>query len=406
MLSAYEMQRLETMKANQQMLESLGLVENADELRVKQRPAGQGSLSEEEKARRRQERQEAISRVPRRASGRLKELAEQGPAPASPKTFTSYDIDDDPPPLRRRRKRRHTVAAPELSEAQRSVLSGQSGWLEEMREFYATGPMEYRLSPDNLRNVMKVVERLVSGAGVVHPYQPSRVFQKNQPVGLDSDFVALKEAGNSFLRPEDDRSNGWRLNHPIGKCILFQRHRFRLLGHEGGVSATTPQRLAKKKPRVEPPKTIVQPPKRRSGATSAPSPLEFQIGSHVKAMDRWWWYDARVLSVSPPKTLVHYVGFKKSHDRWVSQAEIAPITKDEENGEAEQVSHAQSVAKAPKTDAPPARCLLVEMDRVAPRQCGTPQCTLPDFHMGPCSTWSVAVSLGRRARQASAATKA
>ena len=38
------------------------------------------------------------------------------------------------------------------------------------------------------------------------------------------DLVALKADANRFLKPEDDSGHGWRLNHPIGKLIIFQAH--------------------------------------------------------------------------------------------------------------------------------------------------------------------------------------
>mmetsp|Transcript_742 Transcript_742/g.2451 ORF Transcript_742/g.2451 Transcript_742/m.2451 type:complete len:94 (-) Transcript_742:1798-2079(-) len=87
--------------------------------------------------------------------------------------------------------------------------------------------MEEWLSPKvsdaNLRNVMKVVGNLASGAGVVHPLTGAR-FREGEPVSPSTDFVALRAEANSFLRPEDDAGHGWRLDHPIGKCILFQHH--------------------------------------------------------------------------------------------------------------------------------------------------------------------------------------
>ena len=42
------------------------------------------------------------------------------------------------------------------------------------------------------------------------------------------------------LHPDDDPGHGWRLDHPIGKCAIFQRHLFerRLLSAKTKAAAT------------------------------------------------------------------------------------------------------------------------------------------------------------------------
>lgn len=58
-----------------------------------------------------------------------------------------------------RKKQRREEKGAELSAAQRETLTHASGWLEAMRNYFAT-----RLSEPNLRNVMKVTTALASGA--------------------------------------------------------------------------------------------------------------------------------------------------------------------------------------------------------------------------------------------------
>lgn len=133
--------------------------------------------------------------------------------------FVVDDEDDDEPRRRRPSKvKRAAKAAAALSAEEREVLAGAEGWLEEMAAFFTN-----KLSPDNLRNVMKVVSALASGSGVAHP-KKANTFKKSSPVTLAMDLVALKDEANRFLRPEDDSGHGWRLNHPIGKLIIFQAH--------------------------------------------------------------------------------------------------------------------------------------------------------------------------------------
>lgn len=41
---------------------------------------------------------------------------------------------------------------------------------------------------------------------------------------MATDFASLRTEANEWLHPSDDPGHGWRLDHPIGKCLLFQRH--------------------------------------------------------------------------------------------------------------------------------------------------------------------------------------
>merc|ERR1712070_1020878 len=97
----------------------------------------------------------------------------------------------------------------------------------------------------NVRSVMKQVTKLASGAGVKHTIRDD-YFCEGRPIDMTTDFMALKQEANEFLRPEDDPGHGWLLNHPIGKCIIFQRHLFeqRAVPPQETATAVPPQETA------------------------------------------------------------------------------------------------------------------------------------------------------------------
>jgi len=90
-----------------------------------------------------------------------------------------------------------------------------------MRTYFAS-----RISEPNLRNVMKVTTALASGAGSKCHTKHDGVFCEGRPIDMSTDFHALRVEANEWLHPDDDPGHGWRLDHPIGKLCIFQRHLF------------------------------------------------------------------------------------------------------------------------------------------------------------------------------------
>ena len=104
--------------------------------------------------------------------------------------------------MRKKARAQKSGGATELTEAQRATLENASGWLSEMSDFWLS-----RNSEANVRSVMKQVAKLASGAGVKHTIRDD-YFCEGRPIDMTTDFMALKQEANEFLRPEDDPGHG------------------------------------------------------------------------------------------------------------------------------------------------------------------------------------------------------
>ena len=227
-LCDYERKRLETMRANQLVLEALGVAGASDSLRrasTPEKPALNPEQLAERAAKRAARLEEAHKN--RRSSARLNESSDTG---RTPKRYADeFAMEDDAERhvfLRLPKKRKKAAGRPaafELSADERRAIAaahdGASEWLEAMRRYFTD-----KLSEANLRSVMRKVTLLATGQGIEHTDGRRERFRQGQPVGLDEDLHALRAEANEWLRPEDDPGHGWRLDHPIGKMCLFQRH--------------------------------------------------------------------------------------------------------------------------------------------------------------------------------------
>ncbi len=68
--------------------------------------------------------------------------------------------------------------------------------------------------------------KLVTGVGVDYHHWPAGVvFRKGEPVTLQDDLAEIKEEAKDFEAQHGrDLGNGWLLNHPLQKMILFRDH--------------------------------------------------------------------------------------------------------------------------------------------------------------------------------------
>ena len=68
--------------------------------------------------------------------------------------------------------------------------------------------------------------KLVTGVGVDYHHWPAGVvFRKGEPVTLQDDLAEIKEDAKDFEAQHGrDLGNGWLLNHPLQKMILFRDH--------------------------------------------------------------------------------------------------------------------------------------------------------------------------------------
>ena len=206
-LSEYELQRNERIAANQAFLAELGLGGTGQKLpkRQKRAPA---------KPKRKVEEHEKSKSV--RLAG--------GPAPIErladdPRSYADF-VES-----RERRKRAPRVEASPLTDEQREGL-GDFG----MEAFYdwlgTTTKYHKEISPDNRKTVIRQVTKLVTGVGVDYHHWPAGVvFRKGEPVTLQDNLAEIKDDAKEFEAEHGrDLGNGWLLNHPLQKMILFRDH--------------------------------------------------------------------------------------------------------------------------------------------------------------------------------------
>ena len=74
--------------------------------------------------------------------------------------------------------------------------------------------------------MIRQVTKLVTGVGVEDHHWPAGVvFRKGEPVTLQDDLAQIKEDAKDFEAEHGrDLGNGWLLNHPLQKMILFRDH--------------------------------------------------------------------------------------------------------------------------------------------------------------------------------------
>jgi hypothetical protein len=108
---------------------------------------------------------------------------------------------------------------------------GDSEWLEDMEYFLEHIPQGPRLktcSAQNVKSVIRQVRKLTSGEGVTYTNWAEGVaFLANQHVSLEeTDFDALLNLAKKFEKQHGkDKGNGWLLQHPIKKMLMFKEYR-------------------------------------------------------------------------------------------------------------------------------------------------------------------------------------
>jgi hypothetical protein len=256
--SAYELQRLETIRKNNAFLASLGIVDDVNALAAKPKPKPRAAPKPKAPA--------VASR--RRASGRLagevpgEAIDGEDGEEAVPQHFgyrdpndvgemTALELRDWCANVLTEEKAKSWVE--ELTEVQRArVMRACDEWIPGFTEFTARfgSAKEGPLSRQNIKSVVKQVLMLVSGAGVRHERKQT-VFAEGKPLTLGvtaSDCDALRAAAQLWMpqtsAPADlvgmvvdgvtvnrkpdggpfDTSNGWLLNHPLKKMQIYCKH--------------------------------------------------------------------------------------------------------------------------------------------------------------------------------------
>ena len=80
---------------------------------------------------------------------------------------------------------------------------------------------ERRLSKANVRAIMRVLRKLISGRGVAHKNK-SDVFLKGHAVTPQDDLEAILAWAKEWLPKSLDGSHGYALKHPIQKLIDYK----------------------------------------------------------------------------------------------------------------------------------------------------------------------------------------
>jgi hypothetical protein len=112
----------------------------------------------------------------------------------------------------------------QISPKERSVFESIDcdEWVKDM-EYYFSKLQGNSVS--NVQRVMCTVRKLVSGEGVRHP-QTQTYFLRNKAIHLGFDFrEMLDEATEWVYENGGDRGNGWLIEHPVKKLLLYQQAR-------------------------------------------------------------------------------------------------------------------------------------------------------------------------------------
>ena len=205
--SQYELERDARIKRNEAFLVSLGLGKD-----------GAKKLKAPKKAQRTPPKKKA-PQGPRRTSARLS----KGASPVERLTYEERDWDDMTPRPRKRARRGKATA--DLTDDERAMLGAFD--IELFEEFLTD---EHPISEDNRRQVMRQAEKLVSGQGVrydspTYGWDEGVVFRKGEPVTMSSDIIQVIADARDFEDEHGrDHGNGWLLNHPLRKLLIFQTH--------------------------------------------------------------------------------------------------------------------------------------------------------------------------------------
>ena len=137
----------------------------------------------------------------------------------------AYDSDDDDDARAVRRPRRAAVEP--LTDAQRAKLAG-AGWVAGFEKWLRKG--DGRTAPaskSNIARCMPQVKKLAAGAGIKY-YRWNRGDAENgflvgASVDMSSDLIQHWHDGKDHeARYGKDLGNGWVLNHPLKKLVLYQ----------------------------------------------------------------------------------------------------------------------------------------------------------------------------------------
>mmetsp|Transcript_20482 Transcript_20482/g.24408 ORF Transcript_20482/g.24408 Transcript_20482/m.24408 type:complete len:266 (-) Transcript_20482:3-800(-) len=124
----------------------------------------------------------------------------------------------------KRRKVLEFDSCPPIGDAMMQQLTRISSdeWVEDMQRYFAEHQGN---SVNNVQRVMLVVRRLAAGVGVQHP-ATREGFKKNEKIHLGCNFRAMLDDASEWVYSNGgDRGNGWLIEHPVKKCLIYQMAR-------------------------------------------------------------------------------------------------------------------------------------------------------------------------------------
>ena len=221
--SQYEIERDERIKRNKAFLESLGLGDGPSLVVPKKPPTARAP-------------KKPRAAGPKRRSPRTKA---SDPNYTSMQVDTSmedakdgdydsddWDSDEDDEDAQAFRRPRRAAVEP-LTDAQRAKLAG-AGWVAGFEKWLRKG--DGRTAPaskSNIARCMPQVKKLAAGAGIKY-YRWNRGEAENgflvgASVDMSSDLIQHWHDGKDHeARYGKDLGNGWVLNHPLKKLVLYQ----------------------------------------------------------------------------------------------------------------------------------------------------------------------------------------
>ena len=143
-----------------------------------------------------------------------------------------HDFQEAPRPKRQRKVSKGSFRSKVevFTEEDFKALEDVPDWLDDMEEWLLTvphGPGHKVVSEDNAKQVMRQVQKMVSGIGVTyHHWDGGTYFKRGVRINLKVNFSSLyDEAVEMEHIHGKDLGNGWLLRHPIRKLQLYQEYR-------------------------------------------------------------------------------------------------------------------------------------------------------------------------------------
>lgn len=236
-LSEYEKMRLERIKRNKEKLASLGLDQSFGDRFRKQQPKKKKKAVGRKKAvapkpgeERRSKRLSNASNAPQQLYQLSNDFEDEVVVEQDP-DYSDADGEEDKESYQAKisvRQVRHRIKLNRedyaVSEEDMQNLRGFMDVdvvLSKFREF-----LRYhdKISESNERRVMPQVRKLLRGEGIGYIHWKGKMFHKGEKITLMHDIVSLMEEANECERNwGKDLGNGWLLNHPLKKLLIFQQ---------------------------------------------------------------------------------------------------------------------------------------------------------------------------------------